>query len=183
MPKDELDGLPVVDVPESENITVAVKPDDLQEGDEAGWSKRYPRIIESASTIKGVAILDAEPVCLDSEGVPNFEALHSKVNDENATALAFDLLSLNGDDLRKLPFSERKAALKKVLDRTRRGIQYVEHTEGDGAEIFAAVCRLGLEGVVSKRISAPYRSGPTKTWLKIKNPKSPAATRAADGTF
>ena len=64
MPKDELDGLPVVDVPESENITVAVKPDDLQEGDEAGWSKRYPRIIESASTIKGVAILDAEPLLL-----------------------------------------------------------------------------------------------------------------------
>ena len=62
-------------------------------------------------------------------------------------------------------------------------LQYVEHTEGDGAEMFAAVCKLGLEGIVSKRIGAPYRSGPTKTWLKIKNPKSPAATRAADGTF
>ena len=149
----------------------------------ADWSKRYPRIIESASTIKGAAILDAEAVWLDFEGVPDFEALHSKVNDENATALAFDLLSLSGDDLRTLPFSERKAALRKVLNRTRRGIQYVEHIEGDGAEMFAAVCRLGLEGIVSKRIAAPYRSGPTKTWLKIKNPKSPAATCAADGSF
>lgn len=107
----------------------------------------------------------------------------ARLNDENATALAFDLLSLSGDDLRTLPFSERKAALRKVLNRTRRGIQYVEHIEGDGAEMFAAVCRLGLEGIVSKRIAAPYRSGPTKTWLKIKNPKSPAATRAADGSF
>jgi bifunctional non-homologous end joining protein LigD len=87
------------------------------------------------------------------------------------------------DDLRKLPFYEHKAALRKVFSRTRRGIQYVEHTGGDGAEMFAAVSKLGLEGIVSKRINAPYRSGPTKMWLKIKNPKSPAATRAANGTF
>jgi bifunctional non-homologous end joining protein LigD len=77
----------------------------------------------------------------------------------------------------------RKAALRKVLKRTRRGIQYVEHTEGDGGEMFRAVCKLGLEGMVSKRLTAPYRSGPSKNWIKVKNPKSPAATRAIDGTF
>jgi len=65
----------------------------------------------------------------------------------------------------------------------RRGIQYVEHTEGDGGEMFGAVCKLGLEGIVSKRLDAPYRSGPSRTWIKVKNPKAPAGTRAIDGTF
>jgi ATP-dependent DNA ligase len=59
----------------------------------------------------------------------------------------------------------------------------VEHTEGDGAKVFKAVCKLGLEGIVSKKFDAPYKSRPSKAWLKIKNPKAPAATRAADGAF
>jgi bifunctional non-homologous end joining protein LigD len=105
------------------------------------------------------------------------------MNDRAAVALAFDLLALDGDDLRKKPLSERKAALRKVLKRTRRGIQYVEHTEGDGGEMFQAVCKLALEGIVSKKLNAPYRSGPSKSWIKVKNPKAPAATRAIDGTF
>jgi bifunctional non-homologous end joining protein LigD len=147
------------------------------------WSKRYPRIVESAARIGGSTIIDAEVVWMNSDGVPDFDALRSRVNDRNAVALAFDLLALDGDDLRKKPFLDRKAALKKVLRRTRRGIQYVEHTEGDGGEMFKAVCKLGLEGIVSKKLDAPYKSGPSKAWLKIKNPKAPAATRAVDGTF
>ena len=101
----------------------------------------------------------------------------------NAVALAFDLMALDGEDFRRQPFSERKAALRKVLRRTGRGIQYVEHTEGDGGEMLKAVCQLGLEGIVSKKVDAPYKSGPSKAWLKTKNPKAPAATRVADGTF
>jgi bifunctional non-homologous end joining protein LigD len=104
--------------------------------------------------------------------VPDFDALHSRLNDKNAVALAFDLLSLDGDDLRRRPFSERKAVLRKVLRRTKRGIQYVEHTERDGVEMFNAICKLGLEGIVSKKLNAPYKSGPSKAWLKIKNPKA-----------
>jgi bifunctional non-homologous end joining protein LigD len=100
-----------------------------------------------------------------------------------AVACAFDLLMLNGEDLRRKPFADRKAALRKVLRRSRKGIQYVEHTEGDGEEMFQAACKLGLEGIVSKRVDAPYRSGPARSWLKIRNPKAPAATRAEDGTF
>ena len=57
------------------------------------------------------------------------------------------------------------------------------HTEGDGTKLFKAICKLGLEGIVSKKLDAPYKSGPSKAWLKIKNPKAPAATRAIDGTF
>jgi bifunctional non-homologous end joining protein LigD len=149
----------------------------------ADWSKRYPRIVEAAARINGNAILDAEVVWIGSDGVADFDALHSRANDKSAVSLAFDLLSLDGNDLRRKPFSERKAVLRKVLRRTRRGIQYVEHTEGDGVEMFKAVCKLGLEGIVSKRLDAPYKSGPSKAWLKIKNPNAPAATRAIDGTF
>jgi bifunctional non-homologous end joining protein LigD len=149
----------------------------------ADWSKRYPLIVEAARKIDGSAILDAEVVWLDSDGAANFDALHSRVNDQSAVALAFDLMSLDGEDFRQEPFSERKAALRKVLRRTRRGIQYVEHAEDHGGRLFKAVCELGLEGIVSKKLDAPYRSGRTKSWIKVKNPKSPAATRAIDGTF
>jgi bifunctional non-homologous end joining protein LigD len=149
----------------------------------ADWSKRYPLIAEAASRIEGSAILDAEVVWLGSDGAANFDALHSRVNDQSAVALAFDLMSLDGEDFRQEPYSERKAVLREVLRRTRRGIQYVEHAEGHGDRLFEAVCALGLEGIVSKKLDAPYRSGPSRAWLKVKNPKAPAATRAADGTF
>jgi bifunctional non-homologous end joining protein LigD len=147
----------------------------------ADWSKRYTMIVEAAGRIQGSAILDAEVVSLDSDGITRFDALHSRVNDGSAVACAFDLLMFNGDDFRRRPFAERKAALR--IKRTRRGIQYVEHTEGDGRQTFQAICKLGLEGIVSKKLNAPYRSGPSRTWIKVKNPKAPAATRAIDGTF
>ena len=85
--------------------------------------------------------------------------------------------------MRRRPLIERKAALGKLLIRSRGGIQYVEHAEGHGDKMFAAVCNLGLEGIVSKKLNAPYRSGPSKSWIKIKNPKAPAATRVLEGTF
>ena len=102
--------------------------------------------------------------------------------DHAAVACAFDLMML-GNDLRRRPLSERKATLRKVLRGTKGGIQYVVHTEGDGAEMFKAICKLGLEGIVSKRIDAPYRSGASKSWIKVKNPKAAAATRIIDGGF
>src|SRR5262245_8155457 len=148
----------------------------------ADWSKRYPLMAEAAASLNGTAVLDAEVVWLGLDGVPDFDALHSRVNNKTASACAFDLLMLNGDDLRRRPYVERKAALRKLL-RDGRGIQYVEHAEGHGDKLFSAVCRLGLEGIVSKKLNAPYRSGPSKTWIKVKNPKAPAASRAHDGTF
>jgi hypothetical protein len=115
------------------------------------------------------------------------------LTDESASEIFRDFLlrggaprqqaSCCGDDIRRRPLAERKAELKWILRRSRGGVQYVEHTEGDGADMFAAVCKLGLEGIVSKRLEAPYRSGPARSWLKTKNPKAPAATRAIDGTF
>jgi bifunctional non-homologous end joining protein LigD len=89
----------------------------------------------------------------------------------------------NGDDLRRQPLRERKLALSKLLMRSHDGIQYVEDTEGHGEKLFEAVCDLGLEGIVSKRLTSVYRSGPSRTWIKVKNPNAPASTRAIDGTF
>jgi bifunctional non-homologous end joining protein LigD len=149
----------------------------------ADWTARYPRIVEQTARIKGSAIIDAEVVWLDADGIAQFDALHSRIMDHAAIACAFDLMMLDGNDLRRLPLSERKAALRKVLRRTKGGIQYVEHTEGHGAEMFAAVCDLGVEGIVSKKINSPYRSGPSKSWINVKNPKAAAATRVLDGTF
>ena len=149
----------------------------------ANWTKRYPRIVEQAARIKGTAIIDAEVVCLDARGVADFDALHSRTMDHAAVALGFDLLMFDGDDLRRRPLVERKAALSRLLIRSRDGVQYVEHAEGHGDKMFAAVCDLGLEGIVSKRLDAPYRSGKSKAWIKVKNPDAPAATRAVDGTF
>jgi bifunctional non-homologous end joining protein LigD len=147
------------------------------------WSGRYPLIMEEAARINVTAILDAEVVCTDGKGVPTFERLHSRRNDHLAFACAFDLMMVGGEDLRHWPFAKRKAALRKLLKVGRAGIQYVEHAEGHGDRLFAATCNLGLEGIVSKKLNAPYRSGPSKTWIKVKNPKAPAATRAIDGTF
>ena len=149
----------------------------------ADWSKRYPRVVEEAARIKGTAIIDAEVVCLRSDGASDFDRLHSRVADDCAIALGFDLLMRNGDDLRRKGLIERKTDLGRLLLRSRGGIQYVEHAEGHGDEMFAAVCELGLEGIVSKRIEAPYRSGRARSWLKTKNPKAPAATRVLEGTF
>jgi hypothetical protein len=112
--------------------------------------------------------MDAEVVCLDDKGLANFDTLHSRAADHLAVACAFDLLMVNGDVLRRQPLRERKLALGKLLLRSLDGIQYVEHAEGHGDRMFEAVCKLGLEGIVSKRLTSVYRSGPSRAWLKIK---------------
>jgi bifunctional non-homologous end joining protein LigD len=110
----------------------------------ADWSKRYPLIVEAARKIDGSAILDAEVTWLDSDGAANFDALHSRVNDQSAVALAFDLMSLGGEDFRQEAYSERKAVLRKILRRTRRGIQYVEHAEDHGDDCLMRSVSLAL---------------------------------------
>jgi ATP-dependent DNA ligase len=92
-------------------------------------------------------------------------------------------LELDGEDLRSLPLGERKKRLTKLLGRCRVGIVLSDHTDEDGATIFLRACRMGLEGIVSKRLSAPYRSGPSRDWIKVKNPDSPAMIRARDAEW
>jgi bifunctional non-homologous end joining protein LigD len=104
-------------------------------------------------------VSDAEVICTDEEGRSDFDRLHSRCFEHAAIACAFDLVQLDGQDLRRKPLSERKAALLKLLNRSRGGIQYVWHVDADGAESFTAACELGLEGIVSDGVvSASRRS-------------------------
>jgi bifunctional non-homologous end joining protein LigD len=105
------------------------------------------------------------------------------VFDHEAVLYAFDLLEHDGDDLRPLPLSDRKAHLQRLLDRNDPRILFNEHIAADGAVVFDHACRMGLEGIVAKRLDMPYRSGKAKCWVKVKNPKSPAMLRVEDGTW
>ena len=108
----------------------------------------------------------------------DFRAVRSKRWGHEAVLFAFDLLEHDGSDLRDLPLIERKRRLAKLPGKSqRRAIRFVEHLTGDGPTIFDHVCQMGLEGIVSKRTDAPYRSGPSKTWVKTKNPASAAVRR------
>jgi len=94
------------------------------------------------------------------------------------------ILELDGADLRQQPFETRKATLASVLRRSRDGIQLVEHIEAEhGGTVFDHACRLGFEGIVSKRRDAPYRSGRSGTWLKVKNREHPAMSRDWEDRF
>jgi ATP-dependent DNA ligase len=90
---------------------------------------------------------------------------------------AFDLLELDGEDIRDQPLGDRKKRLARLLGKRQIGIVLSQHTDEDGAAIFQQARKVGLEGIVSKRLSAPYRSGPSKDWIKVKNPDSPAMVR------
>jgi bifunctional non-homologous end joining protein LigD len=109
-----------------------------------------------------------------------FEALHRRQRVNEAILYAFDLLELDGEDLRPRPLGERKAKLAKLLSRKTGGIVFNEHADEDGATVFRHACKMGLEGIVSKRLSKPYQSGRTGHWLKVKNPDSPVMIRARD---
>jgi bifunctional non-homologous end joining protein LigD len=114
-------------------------------------------------------------------GVAVFDALHRRHKVTDAMLYAFDLLELNGEDLRPLPLADRKAKLAKLLARSRTGIVFNEHTDQDGATVFRHACKMGLEGIVSKRLAAPYRSGASRDWIKVKIPDSPAMVRFREG--
>jgi bifunctional non-homologous end joining protein LigD len=127
--------------------------------------------------------LDGEAVVCGDNGVADFDNLHSQAHNDSVFLYAFDLLELNGDDLRNEPLEVRKSTLQSLLRKAKPGVRYNEHLNGDGATIFNHACRLGLEGFVSKRRDFPYRSGRCKSWVKVKNPASPARMRIAEGTW
>ena len=137
------------------------------------WTARYPWIVEDVGRLNvRHAILDAECVCDRDKGIADFERLMTRVHDASAYAYAFDLLALDSDDTRRLPLSERKAALGKLLRKAKPGIRYSEHLSGDGRIVFDQACKLGLEGIVSKRLNSGADAGAGGT-----RRGSPALTR------
>ena len=141
-------------------------------------TERFPLIVEALARLRSRScIIDGEAVCCDENGVPSFDRLRYRRHDGAVFLYAFDLIALDGDDLRREPLEVRKATLASVLAKAGPGIRFNEHIEGDGPTVFAHACKMGLEGIVSKRRVSPYRSGRSPDWLKMKNPACEAVKR------
>ncbi len=135
------------------------------------WTTRFPETTAALSALPD-CVLDGELVATDAEGNPDFAALQSAI-ERGATAdlvyWAFDLPALRGADLRDRPLTERKAALARLLARPPAGIRLVEAFAQPGEAVLRSACRLGLEGIVSKRAASPYRPGDRGgDWVKAK---------------
>jgi bifunctional non-homologous end joining protein LigD len=145
-------------------------------------TSRFPLIVEALARLRSRSvIIDGEAVACDEDGVASFNRIRYRNHDDTIFLYAFDLIELNGDDLRRDPLTVRKATLSSVLARAAPGLRYNEHLEhDDGETVFRHACKLGLEGIVSKRRDSPYRSGRSSDWVKMKNPACAAVTREAE---
>jgi ATP-dependent DNA ligase len=136
------------------------------------WSDRYPSIVHAAANLRcQSAIIDGEAIVQGGNGVSDFEALPSAMRwrPHSIILYAFDLMHLNGKDLRQQTLSERRSILKTLIGTDAESrIQFSDEFDGDGDALFKACAQHGLEGIVSKHALAPYRSGRSKTWLKTK---------------
>jgi bifunctional non-homologous end joining protein LigD len=146
------------------------------------WTERFPLIAEAAGAVGGRSFLiDGEAVACDRDGMPVFDRLRYRRADGAVFMFAFDLIELNGQDLRREPLEVRKRELGKLLRWAARiGLQFNEHIAEPGDVVYRHACKLGLEGIVSKRLGSRYRSGRSPDWLKFKNPEAPAVKREAE---
>ncbi len=138
------------------------------------WTERFAAIARAAAALPD-CVMDGEAVALNHGGVSDFSALQAALSEGRDAALilfAFDLMYLAGRDLRSASLEERKQELARVLQAlpkaSRARIRYLEHLTSAGAAVLESACRLSLEGVVSKRLQAPYESGRTGSWIKSK---------------
>jgi bifunctional non-homologous end joining protein LigD len=137
------------------------------------WAARYPLIVEAASRLKARScLIDGEAVVCDANGLAVFERLRYQRGGRDVFLFAFDLLELNGADLRREPFETRKATLASLLRGSLPGLQFNAHLAQPGDIVFRHACKMGLEGIVSKRLGSPYRSGRSRHWIKSKKPPS-----------
>ena len=146
------------------------------------WTDRVPRIVDTFARLPASSVtLDGEGVASDPNGVTNFELLRAALGrpaKREVFLYAFDLLELDGRDMRREPWSDRRWILARLLRGAGHGVQLSDHMEGnDGEAAFRHACAMGLEGIVAKRRDKPYRSGRSPDWIKVKNPDAPAVTR------
>jgi bifunctional non-homologous end joining protein LigD len=142
------------------------------------WTVRLPAIAAAAGRIKAKSFtIDGEAVVLGPDGLSRFDELRRREAAHSAMLYAFDLIEHEGQDMREHPFLDRKATLARLLRGTDTHILFNEHVAEDGATVFAHACRLGAEGIVSKKVDGTYRSGPCSVWIKVRNPASVAVQR------
>jgi bifunctional non-homologous end joining protein LigD len=142
------------------------------------WTARFSLIAIAAAALDVQScIIDGEAIASGDDGVADFQRLRKRAP---AILSAFDLLELDGKDMRRVPIEVRKAELARLLRRSAIGLELNEHIDDeDAARVFEHACRLGFEGIVSKRKGSRYQSGRSYDWLKMKNPNAPAAHREA----
>jgi bifunctional non-homologous end joining protein LigD len=134
------------------------------------WAKDFRPVADALLSLPASSLtLDGELVAHNRRGLPDFHALRRK--NAHICYYAFDLLELDGENLRPLPLILRRARLQRLLQTAPPALRVSEYLEGDGAVIFRHACALGLEGIVSKRKQGRYASGRSRSWLKIKNPQ------------
>lgn len=138
------------------------------------WSDRFPALTADAAGWPD-AVIDGELCALDADHMPDFPALQAAISDGRTDDLiyfAFDLLFEGDEDLRRLPLSHRKARLQAYVDRIgkaeARRLRYVDHFASSGQAVLESACRMDLEGVISKKLDAPYRAGRSTSWVKSK---------------
>jgi len=145
------------------------------------FSGRFPFIAVAVSKLPvRSCLIDGEAIVCDENGLADFELIRGHGTAANAVHCAFDLLELDGRDLRRRPIEERKGLLTQLLRGSNASIVLNKHYEDDGAIVFREACRLGCEGIVSKRLGSTYRRGRSPLWLKVKNPNAPAVKREAE---
>ena len=151
-------------------LRVAARKATLKTRNGLDWSDRYPEVVASGSGLKD-GIYDGEVVALNEAGTPDFAALQAASAEGRTKDLVFflfDQLFDQLEDLRPLPLSERKARLKDAVRDAPANIRYVDHFVTAGDAVLLSACRMHLEGIVSKRLDAPYHSGRVDTWTKSK---------------
>jgi bifunctional non-homologous end joining protein LigD len=134
------------------------------------WSAKFPEIVVSGARLSD-GIIDGEVVALDHSGAPSFSALQAAISDAKTNDLVFfvfDQMFASNEDLRALPLTERKARLETLLEGGPANIRYVDHFITAGDAVLLSACRMDLEGIVSKRLDAPYESGRGESWGKSK---------------
>jgi bifunctional non-homologous end joining protein LigD len=145
------------------------------------FSGRFPFIAMAVKSLPARScLIDGEAIVCDERGLAVFDLIRRHGRIASAVHCAFDLLELDGKDLRREPIEKRKALLAKLLHRSHLSIVLNEHFEEDGAAVYQAACHFGCEGIVSKRLGSSYRSGRSKHWIKVKNPEAPAVKREAE---
>ena len=145
------------------------------------FSRRFPFVVMAMGKLPvRSCLIDGEAIVCDKSGLAVFELIRRRGALASAVHCAFDLLELDGKDLRRETIEKRKALLTTLLKGSHLSIVLNEHFEEDGTIVFREACRLGCEGIVSKRLGSLYRSGRSPHWLKVKNPAAPAVTREAE---
>jgi ATP-dependent DNA ligase len=125
-------------------------------------------------------LIDGEAIVCDENGLALFDLIRRHDAGESAVLSAFDLLELDGKDLRRKPIETRKPLLAELLKGSHLSLVFNECFEEDGPIVFREACRLCYEGIVSKRLGSIYRRGRSLLWLKVKNPNAPAVKREAE---